>query len=58
MPDPERWLPKWQRMKGKKKMRKMKGPQGDAEHVGMHNKKGVSTANIEAAGAATNKRKR
>lgn len=57
MPDPERWLPKWQRSKGKKKLR-LKGPQGDVQNIGMHNKKGVSTANMEAASSGAGKRKK
>jgi hypothetical protein len=43
------------RSKGKKKLR-LKGPQGDAQNVGMHQKKGVSTANIEAAGGRKKKK--
>ena len=58
MPDPERWIPKWQRSKGKKKLR-MKGPQGDVKNIGKHNKKEFSTANIEAAtGANVGKKKK
>lgn len=57
MPNPERWIPKWQRTKGRKKLR-MKGPQGDVQNIGIHSKKGVSTANMEAAGSNTSKRKK
>lgn len=56
MPDPERWIPKWQRSKGKKKLR-MKGPQGDVKNIGMHSKKQHTTANIEASSGAGGRRK-
>lgn len=48
MPDPERWIPKWQRSKGKKKL-KLRGPQGDVKNIGVHTKKEHSTANISAS---------
>ncbi len=34
MPDPERWLPKWQRRKNRRRFRGAKGAQGDALNVG------------------------
>jgi len=52
LPDPERWIPKWQRSKGKRKLR-MKGPQGYIQNIGMHAKTGPSTSNIEAASASS-----
>lgn len=57
MPDPERWVPKWLRSKGKKKLR-LKGPQGDIKNIGMHNKKEHTTANMEASTGAGGKRKK
>lgn len=57
MPDPERWIPKWQRSKGKKKLR-MKGPQGDVKNIGVHNKKEFSTSNMEVAGSGTTGRRK
>lgn len=47
MPDPERWIPKWQRSKGKKKIR-MRGPQGNA-NVTQLTKKGATSANIKVS---------
>jgi hypothetical protein len=57
IPDPERWIPKWQRSKGKKKM-KMRGPQGDVRNIGVINKKNASTANIEVGTATGGRRKK
>ncbi|CAI2362788.1 unnamed protein product [Moneuplotes crassus] len=48
MPDPERWIPKWQRSKGKKKLR-MRGPQGNANDIGQVAKKGATSANIKVS---------
>ena len=56
LPDPERWIPKWQRSKGKKKLR-MKGPQGDVRNIGAVNKKNASTANIEISTGIGGRRK-
>ena len=58
LPDPERWIPKWQRSKGKKKL-KLRGPQGDVKNIGVHSKKEFSTANIEAStGSGGGRRKK
>jgi signal recognition particle subunit SRP72 len=57
LPDPERWIPKWQRSKGKKKL-KMRGPQGDVRNIGVVNKKDKSTANIEASTGFGGKKKK
>lgn len=58
LPDPERWIPKWQRSKGKKKL-KLRGPQGDTKNIGVHSKKEFSTANIEAStGSGGGRRKK
>ena len=58
LPDPERWIPKWQRSKGRKKLNRMKGPQGDVRNIGMHQKKEHTTANIEAATAGAGGRRK
>ena len=63
LPDPERWLPKWQRTKFKKLAKKkgiyIKGAQGDAQFDTDVTNKEVqkSTANIEVK-QSQNKRRR
>ena len=63
-PDPERWLPKWQRSKFKKLAKKkgiyIKGAQGDAQiDTDVTNKQmQQSTANIEIKQGGGGKRRR
>ena len=62
MPDPERWLPKWQQSKYKKMAKKkgiyLKGAQGDAQFDTDATKFGTqSTAHVKVS-ESRNKRKR
>ena len=59
MPDPERWLPKWQKTKYRKMMKRrglLRGAQGDQVDDVM--KPEASTANIEATQGTSSKKNR
>ena len=63
MPDPERWLPKWQRSRYKKLAKKkglyLKGAQGDAQvNTDVTNLASSAPAQVKESGKQRNKRKR
>lgn len=64
LPDPERWLPKWQRSRFKKMAKKkgiyLKGAQGDAQlTTNVQDQLKSSTAHVEAStGPSTKRRKK
>ena len=61
-PDPERWLPKWQRSKYKKLAKKkgiyLKGAQGDAQVDTDVNKVGSAQSSAQVQASSSNKNKR